>query len=39
MRRSLPPELRRSTGLFVCVFLAAVGLAAQTMLIAYMLVI
>ena len=39
MRRSLPPELRRSTGLFVCVFLAAVGLAAQTMLIAYMLVL
>jgi uncharacterized RDD family membrane protein YckC len=39
LRRSLPPESRRPTALFVCAFLAAVGLAAQTMLIAYMLLI
>lgn len=39
MRRSLPPASRRPTGVFICALPAAVGLAAETMLIAYMLVL
>jgi len=39
MRRSLPPHSRRPTALFICVFLAAMGLAAQTMVLVYLVVL
>jgi hypothetical protein len=39
MRRSLPPSSRRPTALFICVFFAAMGLAAQTMVLVHLVVL